>query len=72
MLASLLSWNPNIPLNIPMLRKASGSRSKVTWNKELEAEYVAVQKIMQTQIKLTPYNPKKKLRLVIKGDQIKT
>ena len=37
MLASLQQWNPNIPLNNPMLRKASDSRSKVTWNPELEA-----------------------------------
>ena len=67
MLSSLQQWNPSIPLNIPMLRKASGSRSKVTWNSELEAEYSAVLKIMQTQIKLSPYNPSKKLKLVIDG-----
>ena len=29
MLASLQQWHPNIPINIPMLRKAAGSRSKV-------------------------------------------
>ena len=29
MLSSLKQWNPSIPLNIPMLRKASWSRSKV-------------------------------------------
>ena len=67
MLSSLQQWNPSIPLNIPMLRKASGSRSKVSWNSELEAEYSAVLKIMQTQIKLSPYNPSKKLKLVIDG-----
>ena len=67
MLASLQQWNPNIPLNIPMLRKASGSRSKVTWNPELEAEYQSVLKIMQTQIKLSPYDPTKKLKLIIDG-----
>ena len=67
MLASLQQWNPSIPLNIPMLRKASGSRSKVTWNPELEAEYQSVLKIMQTQIKLSPYDPTKKLKLVIDG-----
>ena len=50
MLASLQQWNPNIPLNIPMLRKASGSRSKVTWNPDLEAEYQSVLKIMQNHI----------------------
>ena len=48
-----------------MLRKASGSKSKVIWNSELEAEYSAVLKIMQTQIKLSPYNPSKELKLVI-------
>ena len=31
MLASLQAWNPNIPLNIPMLRKASGLTDKVTF-----------------------------------------
>lgn len=55
------------PMAIPMLRKASGGPSKVAWNEELEAEYQAVLVIMQQQIKLTPYDPKKKLRLVIDG-----
>ena len=67
MLASLQQWNPNIPLNIPMLRKAAGSRSKVTWNQDLETEYQSVLKIMKSQIKLSPYNPAKKLKLVIDG-----
>ena len=67
MLASLQAWNPNIPLNIPMLRKASGLRDKVTWNKDLEEEYQNVMKIIQTRIRLSPYDPKKKLLLVIDG-----
>ena len=67
MLASLQSWNLNLPMNILMLRKAAGPRGKVAWNEELEAEYQAVIKIMQNQIRLIPYNPTKKLRLVIDG-----
>ena len=67
MLASLQQWHPNIPLNIPMLRKAAGSRSKVIWNQDLETEYQSVLKIMKSQIKLSPYNPAKKLKLVIDG-----
>ena len=67
MLASLQSWNLNLPMNILMLRKAAGSRGTVAWNEELEAEYQAVIKIMQNQIRLIPYNPTKKLRLVIDG-----
>ena len=70
MLASLQACNPNIPLYIPMLWKAAGSRSKVMWNEELEEEYQNVMKIMQTKIRLSPYDPKKKLRLVI--DSTKT
>ena len=67
MLASLQNWNPSLPINIPMLRKATGSRLKVEWNEELEAEYQAGIKIMKNQIKLSPYDPTKKLRLVIDG-----
>ena len=67
MLSSLQSWNPSLPMAIPMLRKAAGGTNKVTWNQELESEYNRVLEIMQTQIKLSPYNPKKRLRLVIDG-----
>ena len=67
MLSSLQAWNPNIPLNVSMLRKSAGSRGKVIWNEELEEEYQNVLKIMQTRIRLSPYDPKKKLRLVIDG-----
>ena len=54
-------------MNIRMLRKAAGSRRKVVWNEELVAEYQALMKIMKNQIRLSPYDPKKKLRLVIDG-----
>ena len=67
MLPSLQRWNPSIPMNVPMLRKASGSRGKVEWNAELEAEYNTILEIMKTQLKLTPYDPKKKLKLIIDG-----
>ena len=61
MLVSLQQWNPNIPMIIPMLRKASGCRGKVEWNVELEEEYNAVIEMMQKLLKLSPYQPKKKL-----------
>ena len=50
-----------------MLRKAAGSRGKVERNEELEVEYQAVMKIMITQIRLSQYDPTKKLQLVIDG-----
>ena len=67
MLSSLQAWNPNIPLNVSMLRKAEGSRGKVTWNEELEDEYQNVMKIMQTRIRLSAYDLNKQLCLVIDG-----
>ena len=39
MLSSLQSWNPNLPMAIPMLRKAAGGTNKVIWNQEQESEY---------------------------------
>ena len=50
-----------------MLRKAAGSREKLILNEELEEEYKNVIKIMQTRIRLSPYDPNKRLRLVIDG-----
>ena len=67
MLASLQTWFPSLPLNIPNLRKATAGASKFSWTPLLEAEFEAVKDIMATQIRLSPYNPDKRLRLVIDG-----
>ena len=67
MLASLQAWFPSIPLNIPNLRKATAGMSKFTWTPILEAEFSSVKEILSTQIRLSPYNESKKLRLVIDG-----
>ena len=48
-------------------RKATASKGKVIWNEELEEEYKNVMNIMQTRIRLSPYDPTKRLRLVIDG-----
>ena len=37
------------------------------WNEELKAEYNAVMEIKKNQSRLSPYDPSKKLRLVIDG-----
>ena len=67
MLASLQNWYPNLPLNIPLLRKATAGTGKFSWTPMLEAEYQAVKEIMVTQIRLSPYDPEKQLRLIIDG-----
>ena len=38
MLSSLQIWNPSLPLNLSMLRKATAT-GKIIWNDELEKEY---------------------------------
>ena len=67
MLASLQTWNPSIPMNCTNLRAATGSRGKFVWTEEMEYEYQNLRKIMRKQLKLSPYDPKQKLRLVIDG-----
>ena len=44
MLESLQHWNPAIPINIPALKKATGSIGKFQWTSEMEEEYQAVLK----------------------------
>ena len=53
-----------------MLRKVAGCRGKIERNAEWEAEYNAVMGIMKNQMKLSPYDPTKKLKLII--DRAKT
>ena len=59
--------NPSLPLNLSMLRKATASKGKIIWNEELEEEYQNAMEIMKTRIKLSPYDPTKRLRLIIDG-----
>ena len=54
-------------MNIPAMRKATGIREKFEWTSKMEEEYQVVLKIMKTQIRLSPYNPKQKLKIVIDG-----
>ena len=42
MLASLQSWYPSLPLNIPNLRKATAGNAKFIWTDLLEQEYNSV------------------------------
>ena len=67
MLASLASWNPSLPLKIPLLRKATAGSGKFTWTEDLQKECVNRKKVMNDQIVLTPYDPSKTLRLVVDG-----
>ena len=67
MVSSLSAWTPSVNLNMPLLRKNCGKNGKVVWPQELVEEYEAVNELMHTQIKLSPYNSEKALYLVIDG-----
>ena len=64
MLASLQTLNQSIPLRAKLLRAAAGARGKkFVWTEDMENEYNKIREIMKKQLKLTPYDPGKKLRL---------
>ena len=65
MLSSLAKWNPTVNLEIPLIRKETASKGKFMWNDEMDKEYETVRKTLLSQIRLTPYDPNKSLRLVI-------
>ena len=65
MLSSLSKWNPTVNLEIPLIRKETASKGKFMWNDEMDKEYEKVRKTLLSQIRLTPYDPNKSLRLVI-------
>ena len=67
MVSSLASWSPNVNINMPLLRKNCAKNGKVEWTQELLDEYETIKEIMKTQIKLSPYNEKKALYLIIDG-----
>ena len=67
MIASLSAWFPAVSLSCPRLRKATQGSVKLEWTPDLEAEYLATKKIMKNEIRLSPYNEKKWLNLVIDG-----
>ena len=51
-------------MNCTLLRAATGARGeKFEWTEEMEYEYQNVRKIMKKHLKLSPYDPKQKLRL---------
>ena len=56
-------------MNTTNLRAETGSRGKFVWKKDMEYEYQNLRKNMRKQLKLSPYDPKQKLRLVIDGAQ---
>ena len=44
LLASLQQWNPSVPLEVPLLRKATAGSAKFTWTQDLEQEYQNVKR----------------------------
>ena len=47
------------------MKAATGARGKFVGTEEMEDEYQNLRQIIIKQLKLSPYNPKQKLRLII-------
>ena len=71
-LSSLQAWYPNLPLNIPLMSKATAGTGKFMWTEALEAEYLVVKEIITKQIRLSPYDPQKKLCFIIDRAKMKS
>ena len=71
MMTSLMKWAPNAPLNAPVLRAATGGSKEVPfeWMEAMEEEFNFLKKEMKKSLKLSPYNPDQKLRLIIDGSR---
>merc|ERR1712215_506792 len=65
MVASLQSWFPSLPLVIPNIRRAFGGKVRLEWDTVMEQEYETVKEVMKTQLRLSPDDDTKRLRLVI-------
>ena len=66
-----MKWAPNAPLNAPVLRAATGGSKEVPfeWMEAMEEEFNFLKKEMKKSLKLSPYNPDQKLRLIIDGSR---
>ena len=71
MMTSLMKWSPNAPLNAPVLRAVTGGSKGVPfeWTEAMEQEFNFLKKEMKKSLKLSPYNPDQKLRLIIDGSR---
>ena len=71
MLTSLRKWAPNAPLNAPALYAATGGNKGIVfeWTDAMEEEYKFLKEEMKKCLKLSPYNPDQKLRLIIDGSR---
>ena len=67
MCSSLQSWFPALPLVIPNIRRACGGGSKLEWDAVMNEEYQMVRDVMKKQLRLSPYNEKEPLCLVVDG-----
>ena len=54
-------WFPSINFATSALRGACGSSSKFIWTPEMELEFEKVKIIFTDQIRLSPFNPDRKL-----------
>ena len=64
---TLSQWCPAFSLASPQLRKPTAGAAKQQWTEALEKEYQDERRLMKRNLKLSPYDPKRFLNLVIDG-----
>ena len=67
MMTSLQKLAPHVPLNATVMRAATGGKDNkhFEWTEEMENEFKFLKKTMKQSLKLSPYNPEQKLRVII-------
>ena len=51
------------------MRAATGGSKTFKWTEDMEQEFQFLKKSMKKSMKLSPYNPEQKLRLIIDGSR---
>lgn len=69
MMTSLQKWAPHVSLNATVMRAATGGKDNTPfkWTEEMENVFQFLKKTIKQSLKLSPYNPEQKLRLIING-----
>ena len=65
MISSLKPWFPNINFATKALRGGCASNSKFIWTPEMNLEFEKVKVIFTDQIRLSPFNPDRKINILI-------
>ena len=68
MISSLRAWFPSVRFAVKSLYGATGNvGAKFIWTPEMQKDFDHIKQIFTKQIRLSPFDPKKKINLLIDG-----